>query len=364
MLTPQGTSAEAFKLAGFSVLKTSGLSQFDNTRFGHYRRLRWFILARELYFFLFTILAVWKIKRLNIDFKLIHVNEITLLPTAIIAKLILKLPVVTHVRSLQFNNRNSFRSRYCFKLLSKYSDAVICIDETVKQTIPEYVSSYVVHNGIYLSEPDFKKQQVASPNESLRVGMAGVFLRSKGIYEFIEAARILLIERRRNIKFVLAGENARETKGFLKWLYEKLGFSSDVYSDVKKYIFDNKIEDQVELLGLIKDIRPFYKTIDVLCFPSYLNACGRPVFEAALNGIPSIVAIKNPLRDAIIHEVTGLAIDKPDPKLLADAIEVLLNDQRFRIQLGNQAKQWAKKIYRIDLNADLVIKIYESIKNS
>jgi glycosyltransferase involved in cell wall biosynthesis len=35
-------------------------------------------------------------------------------------------------------------------------------------------------------------------------------------------------------------------------------------------------------LGHITNLNRFYQRIDILCFPSYLNALGRQVFEAGL----------------------------------------------------------------------------------
>jgi glycosyltransferase involved in cell wall biosynthesis len=345
------------------VIKAAGLSQFDNTKFSFYRNLRWLILLRELYYIPFSLIALWRLKKLGIKFDLIHVNEITLLPVGIMAKLIFKLPVIFHVRSLQRKNNNDIRTVTVFKLLKKYADAVVCIDQTVKGSIPDWVESYVVHNGINIGEADpLRRQRVTS--HKLTIGIAGVLLRAKGVYEFVEAAKILLIDRGCDLEFVIAGQNARQTKGVIGWIYRKLGFSEDVFSNVKKYIDNNELAERVRLIGLVKDIRKMYQSLDILCFPSYLNACGRPVFEAALYEIPSIVAIKEPLEDAIIHDVTGLVIDEPDPQKLADAIEVLAKNSEMRIRLGKKAKRWAERFFLVEVNAKHVLEIYrKTIKN-
>lgn len=359
VLTPKGSVVEAFERAGLETIQTVGLSQFDNTMFGYYRKFRWLILLRELYYLPFSIFSLWRTKRLEVNFDLIHINEITLLPVGILAKFLFRLPLVFHVRSLQRNNESSFRTKILFKLLDKYADSVICIDQTVKNSIPDWVESKVIHNGINISNLD--KGGDSAVSHKFTVGIAGVLLRSKGVYEFVEAAKILLLDRNYDIEFIIAGENARETKGFIGWLYKKLGFSEDVFSTIKKYIHDNGLEDKIRLTGLVKDIRPIYQNLDILCFPSYLNACGRPVFEAALYGIPSVVAIKNPVEDAIIPDVTGIVIDRPDPQLLADAIEKLVVDPIHCKELGMQARHWAEKFFLVEPNAQDILKIYSVI---
>lgn len=357
VITPKGSAVNAFRDAGMNVIETVGLTQFDHTRFGYYRNFRWLILLREFCFIpvvFFTLLHVKK--KLN-RFDLIHVNEITLLPTGIIAKWIFRLPMVFHIRSLQNTEFTNLRSKLVFGALRKYAASVICIDETVRASIPQNLPSVVIHNGIDIGQIGTVESKAQLPKQVV-IGMAGVFHRSKGIYEFLAAARIILIERSRNVRFILAGENARKATGSKKWIYKKLGFSEDVLTEAKRYVKHNGMEHQVIFAGFVKDIRQFYPQLDVLCFPSHLNACGRPVFEAAFFGIPSIVAINNPVEDALIHEVTGLAIGKSEPRLLADAIDRLIMDDTFRRALGHQASLWAHRIFSMETSAELLLKEY------
>lgn len=361
VVTPAGSAANALRDAGMDVIETVGLAQFDHTRFGYYRNFRWLILLRELFFLPVTFFVLLHTKKSQRRFDLIHVNEITLLPTAILAKWLFRLPIVFHVRSLQYTDFASLRSKWVFGALKKYAAAVICIDETVRASIPQWLSSVVIHNGIDV-------RQIAAPQHKAEsskvvVGMAGVFHRSKGIYEFLAAARILLRDRNRNVQFILAGENARETIGLKKWVYKKLGFSEDVLAEARRYVKENGMEQQVIFAGFIKDVRQFYPQLDVLCFPSHLNACGRPVFEAAFFGVPSVVAIKKPVEDALVHEVTGLAIERPNPHLLADAIDRLLLDSTLRAALGSQAKDWANRLFSIESSAYLLWQMYAQIVN-
>ncbi|MGQ0443513.1 MAG: hypothetical protein ACT4OH_08770, partial [Methylophilaceae bacterium] len=82
VITPKGDSSQAFAKAGMQTIETLGLTQFDNTRFGYYRKWRWLILLRELFFIPFSMIALMRAKQLSVRFDAIHVNEITLLPVA------------------------------------------------------------------------------------------------------------------------------------------------------------------------------------------------------------------------------------------------------------------------------------------
>ncbi len=228
-------------------------------------------------------------------------------------------------------------------------------------TVPTSVDSVVIHNGINVG--DIKAHHLNPFALQVKVGLVGVLLRLKGVYEFIEAAKIVATESKSKIKtkFILVGENARKTRGITAWFYKKFQFSEDVYSEVEQYIKQNNLHDQIELRGAISDITTFYPEIDILCFPSHLNACGRPVFEAAFFGIPSIVAVSNPTSDTIQHGVTGVTIAKPDARLLADAISLLANDYEYREKLGLQAKMFVNQSFDINKNAQIVLAEYAKL---
>jgi glycosyltransferase involved in cell wall biosynthesis len=193
---------------------------------------------------------------------------------------------------------------------------------------------------------------------SLKVGFVGNFLVMKGIYEFIEAAGIC-IGKHLNVDFLIVGDNVRNIKGFRAWLLSKLNFWFDVKSDIMRLIENHNLNKSVHLLGFIDDIREFYESIDIICFPSHLNAVGRPVIEAAFSKVPAIVSITHPLGDTIIDGETGICIEPKDARGLAEAIERLYNKPDEIKSMGESAYKLAMKNFVIERNAKRVLKIYE-----
>jgi glycosyltransferase involved in cell wall biosynthesis len=359
VLTPAGSAADAFAAVGMDVRRVKGLSQFDNTRYGYYRGTRWLILLRELFFLPFSLVALWNLRRE--DFDLIHANEVTLLPLAVIAKLVLGAPLVVHVRSLQRRPIESRRAVWVRQCLERHADAVIAIDQTVAGTLGKKVASSIVHNGLDTSPSEAIPPSAGSnATKAVKVGFVGVLLPLKGIYELVEAMRILK-ERKVPVELVVAGENSRALAGAKAWVLQRLGFHRDFRSDLAALVEKYGLADRVKFIGFVGDVRTLYPQIDILCFPSHLDAAGRPVFEAAFYGIPGVVAVADPLADAIVHNVTGLAIPRPDPVLIADALQRLAEDEEFRLQLGRQAREWARKNFSIEKSADAILKIYSSL---
>jgi glycosyltransferase involved in cell wall biosynthesis len=338
-----------------NVTQVPGLSQLDNTRYGHYRGLRWMILLRELVYLPSSLFALWCVKRED-EHHLVHLNDMTLLPLGMLAKMWLGVPLVVHVRSLQADVAAGAMSRIVHGLLVKHADAVIAIDETVRRTLPADLAVDVVHNGLAVNiRPALKVNGV------FRVGIVGLLLKLKGVYEFAEAARILLKERKIEAEFLIVGENARSLNGIKGWLLRKLDFAHDVRADLDSFIERHGLRSYVKLAGFVADVQAVYQTLDVLCFPSYLDAAGRPVFEAALFGVPSIVAVRNPPSDTIVHGETGLCIDGPDPLALAEAIERLYRNSDDRVRMGKNARKLAEDKFDISRNTEKILSIYDRV---
>ena len=361
VLVPAGAAARAFAEAGMRVHASRGLSQFDNTRYGHYRGLRWLIVLREIAWLPASLLAMSRLRRERFD--LVHVNEITVLPWGLLAGRMFGAPLVVHVRSLQRAPGSGWRTRLVDRWLRRRVDAVLAIDQTVARTLAEGLPLHVVHNGLARDEAARRAAQLPRPRPAqaaLRVGYVGLLARHKGIHELIEAVA-LLRQRGVAVECLVAGVGVRQVSGLRGRALRSLGFDPDVAADLRQRVDRQGLRDCVRFLGFVGDVREIYPRLDVLCFASHLDAAGRPVFEAALFGVPSVVAVRDPPPDALIDGVTGVAIAQAEPALIADALQRLAEDEAYRQALGSRAQQWARATFAIDAAAESVLAIYRAL---
>jgi glycosyltransferase involved in cell wall biosynthesis len=356
LVTQHGEVATLARKAGMGVVESHGIAQFDHTRYGHYRGRRWMLLLREIAYLAPTFLALLKARRRWPDIALVHINEITLLPAILASKFIFRCPVIVHVRSLQFANTGSLRSRFLFHQLRRV-DAVIAIDETVRRSLPSDLKCEVIHNGLSVASSDRRPQAQASP---LRIGMVGNLLAFKGVYDFIEAARICKT-RGMHVKFVIYGRNTRPHTGVVSWLFRVTGFSRDIERDLQHALKRSGLEDMVELAGFNPDLKAVYESMDVLCFPSHLDAPGRPVFEAAFWRVPCIVAVQHPTLDTLVPGETGIAITPYDPSAIADAIAHFYHTPGEVSRMGENARTLAMKNFNARDNAAKILAVYRRI---
>ncbi|MCB0368534.1 MAG: glycosyltransferase family 4 protein [Bdellovibrionales bacterium] len=362
ILLPKGRAFDASLSITNRVVSLRGVPQFDNTKFGHYRYLRWLILLRELYYMPFMFIALLNAKRSWSEIKLIHVNEITALLPAILAKLVFRVPLILHVRSVQAKPEiTPLRSKVIYFLVSRYVDSLIAIDETVRSSLPESMRVNVVHNGFSIdsfnevaNNPEIKEKQ------RFRVAIVGGLLELKGIFDFLESAKISVMKGL-DIEFMIVGENARQLKGIKAFILKKMGFYRDVRKECEYFIQENSLQKNISMLRFVEDVSKVYRSIDVLCFPSHLNATGRPVFEAAFFHVPSIVAIENSLPDTFKPHETGLAIPQKNPQALADAIEYFYRNPKEIERMGRNAYELAIKNFDSQRNAEKVLDIYRDV---
>ncbi len=366
VIVQRGAVAELLRKMEIPHIQVQGISQFDNTQYGHYRGVRWLLLLRELCYAPLTLFAFMKAKRTWPEIEVVHVNEVTMLLPVVLAKLIFKKPVIVHVRSVQ-RMKGGFIASIVERVLERFSDQRIAIDDTVKASAGNLINT-VIHNGFAL-QGCVGDEEAGGPNplselapSSLKVAMVGNVLPFKGSYEFVEAAR-LCKERGLKVDFVIVGGQARVLKGFSGFLLKQTGFARDVMADLTQYIHEHKLDDCVHIFPPTTNIRPYYENIDLLCFPSYLNAVGRPVFEAAFSKVPSIVAISDPMEDTILDRQTGYCIAPKSASAIADAIEYFYAHTGEIRRMGDAAYLLAVSNFDIKKNARQLVEIYKNAVN-
>ena len=319
-----------------------GLSKFDNTHLGYYRNIRWFLILREFFFLIPTILITIYIKLKFKKLSIIHFNEITLIPTIYIFKKFFQIPFVLHCRILF--KKNNYFGEQIIKFISKNISKIIVIDSDVKNSFPMSLSTEVVRN-IFVK----KIYPISKKNDGyLNLGYLGSFLKYKGLEDLINVIKILN-KKNYKVRLYLAGNFVKKN-----FILESLNLSNNV----SKKILINK---NIIILGHLDNLKKFYQKIDILCFPSYLNALGRQVIEAGMYSIPSIVCIKKNT-DSFINYKTGLSFKYPGSLKVLEKKIIFFNNNRNEIKkMGNEAKKLMKKNHDINSNKLRLEKIYQSL---
>lgn len=363
-LMQRGTAQNFYGKVATDLIGVRGLTRFDNTRYSFYRGVRWLVLLRELFHLPFTLRGLARARAKWPQVDLIHANEITEILPAILAKMIYRVPLVIHVRSVQRKTGRSWRTRIINRLLARYADRIIAIDEHVRSSLPADLPVTVIHNSFSpaptasaAGESPVLKRINALPSASLKVGFVGNLHHSKGVFDLVEAARIVK-QSGTPVDFILVGGATRKDDNIRSAILARFGLVQDVQTQLGAILRDHGLEGSFHLLGPTLDIQAVYPLFDVVCFPSHFDAPGRPVFEAAFFGVPAIAAVSNPQPDTLIDGETGIAIPPHRPDRLAEAVLRLARNREELQRLGANAKALADSNFNPARNSQSLLDLY------
>jgi glycosyltransferase involved in cell wall biosynthesis len=361
-VTQRGSVEPYFAQLG-EVEAARGMAKFDHTQYSHYRGARWLVALRELAYLPVTFAALRRARaRWGRRFDLIHLNEFTGLPVLWMARRLFGAPAVVHVRSVVHDDPRLARTRWLHRWLGREAAAVVAIDDNVRASLPVHMPVEVIHNAFAPAlasgqDAAFEARLGALRPASFKVGFVGNLLLVKGILDLVEAAR-LVATRGVDVEFLIVGDDVQPSRGLKAALLKRAGLAQNMRAEVERALDAHGLRERFHLLGFTREIARAYARMNVLCFPSHYDAPGRPIFEAAFFGVPSIVAVRQPRADTLVHEVTGLAVPPRAPAQLADAIERLARDRESARRMGAAAREMAERNFSVQRNAARLLELY------
>jgi glycosyltransferase involved in cell wall biosynthesis len=95
---------------------------------------------------------------------------------------------------------------------------------------------------------------------------------------------------------------------------------------------------RVRFLGFVEDLAAVYSAADIFALASRREGTPLVLKEAAQYALPSVATDVGGTRDAITDGETGFLVPPDNPAALAASILRLMNDDPFRLRLGNNAR--------------------------
>lgn len=184
----------------------------------------------------------------------------------------------------------------------------------------------------------------ALPPGEITVLMAARLLMTKGVREFVDAAKLL---RQSGVKarFWLVGDPDPENP-----------------DSVTPQELDNWfMQKQVEFFGYRSDIPELMSQAHIVVLPSYREGLPKVLIEAAACGRAVVTTDVPGCRDAIQDGITGLLVPPKDAVALAQAIKKLIEDPETCRTMGNAGRRRAEEIFNVDSVVNAHLKVYQSL---
>lgn len=113
-----------------------------------------------------------------------------------------------------------------------------------------------------------------------------------------------------------------------RWKFLILG-NGDLQQKLKAQIHAYQLSN-IELLGFIENVRPYYALADVFVLSSLSEGTPNVVLEAMANKLPVIATDVNGVREVIRNGENGVMIPAKDPSAIYNAIDQLIDDTQLQ----------------------------------
>ncbi|KMT22610.1 glycosyltransferase [Clostridium cylindrosporum] len=143
----------------------------------------------------------------------------------------------------------------------------------------------------------------------------------------------------------------------------KIGGKGSQLDNLKALVKDLNIENKVEFLGFLSqdEIVKQFNVFDIAVVPSLHESFGVASIEAQATGTPVVVTNAGGLPETVEGDITGFIVNKGDENELSIAIDKLIVDEDLRIKMGESARSFIEKNYRVDENFKKVDELYRKI---
>jgi glycosyltransferase involved in cell wall biosynthesis len=218
--------------------------------------------------------------------------------------------------------------------------SVICISKDVllnaKNNLPNFITKRLLHNAID-TERFYPVENQQKTNE---ICVIGSLVDKKGQGLAIETAAIL-ISRGISIQLNIIGDGI-----------DKIVLQSQINR--------LKLNKNVVLHGNVDFIEKFLQKSKVYLHTAKNEPFGLVLIEAMACGLPVVCSDGKGNRDLIQEGENGFMVLERDPEMLADKIELLLKNDKMRIEMGQKAHAFAQN-FGMKKYSDLLVNLYKSI---
>lgn len=209
-------------------------------------------------------------------------------------------------------------SRVLTKLMVNSEETRRCVLAANPGLIPAS-RIHLVHNGFDVAEFDARASAPLAPRRpgELVIGTAGRLTEQKGQSLLIDAAAIL---KTHGLPFRVLIAGAGELEARLKAHARARG-----------------VEDVVEFLGFVTDMKGFHASLDIFALPSLWEGFGFVLAEAMTMELPVAAFAVSSVPEVVAHGETGL-LSEPDAASLAANLLTLMRDADLRRELGARGR--------------------------
>ncbi len=196
----------------------------------------------------------------------------------------------------------------------------------------------VIYNGISQTDTcqqPFDYSKICHLNPHTKVVLsAGRLDKQKGFAYLIQAAKIAK-DNNDDIKFFIAGTGKQ-------------------FKYLSKLIADNRLEQNIFLLGFVENIHTLFEGADIFVLPSLYEGMPNVLLESMLEMVPVVTTPVNGAVELIEESKTGFFIPIKDANAIYQKIKFVINNPQVAATIAAQAKDTVLNKFSLDRSVNHV----------
>jgi glycosyltransferase involved in cell wall biosynthesis len=190
------------------------------------------------------------------------------------------------------------------------------------------------------------RRDLGLPENRPLVALTGQIAEVKGIWDFVEAARILASQSPEPF-FVVLGDDLR-TQGRMRRAMEERVESLGLTS-------------RFRFLGFLRDAPRLVQAFDIIAVPSHVEPLGNATLEAMAAGRVVVGTKVGGIPEMVVEDKTGLLVPPSDPISLAQALWRSIRDRELWSRMSAAARQRAETAFGAQAHAQRLQASYDRL---
>lgn len=139
--------------------------------------------------------------------------------------------------------------------------------------------------------------------------------------------------------------------------------NSSYFSQIKDFILKNSLSENIIFLGALgrEALLKVYSKTSIFVFPSFQEASPMAICEAMAAGLCIVATDVGGIPTLIRNNIDGILVPPGDAGLLYNAISRVINDDKYRFRLAENAKRQAERRFLKKKAGQILSQIYRVI---
>lgn len=281
----------------------------------------------------------------GVKFDLVHSNSSVIDMGAYLA-LWRRVPHVWHLREFgyeDFRMQSVFGKRYEWWIYKKCV-AAIAISKAIEQKFKPLFGTRIrlIYNGIL---PKDESLSASHTNPVTTFCITGRLEPNKNQMEVLKACLLLKHESKCHFRLLVVGA----------------GGNTAYTEELKKYVADNGLQDEVMFMGYRTDVPEILSQCNVGLTASTNEAFGRITVEYMMQNLAVIASDTGANPEIISDGETGMLYPSGDARQLADKMLALLQNRNLLMRIAANGKQRALECFSSVKNSDSIFNLYKTL---